>query len=101
MCLAYGVLYGLSCLTKHWGNFYVLLLGRVLSGVSTSILHSGRGVPTLCNLPCIYSIYRACQPRGHALSVIQAFELYVCIYVCSIGVGRNMIYTQVYLFFSV
>ena len=40
MAIMFGVLYGLSCITKLWGNFYVLLLGRLLGGVSTSLLFS-------------------------------------------------------------
>ena len=39
-CLLYGLLYGLSCLTKHVNNFNVLLAGRILGGVATSILYS-------------------------------------------------------------
>eukprot|EP00241_Pyramimonas_parkeae_P016194 CAMPEP_0114276252 /NCGR_PEP_ID=MMETSP0059-20121206/138_1 /TAXON_ID=36894 /ORGANISM="Pyramimonas parkeae, Strain CCMP726" /LENGTH=517 /DNA_ID=CAMNT_0001396239 /DNA_START=93 /DNA_END=1645 /DNA_ORIENTATION=- len=36
----YGVLYSLSCLTMHYGNFWVLLIGRVLGGVAYSLLYS-------------------------------------------------------------
>lgn len=36
----FGVLYSLGCLTKHSSNFQVLLVGRVLGGISTSILMS-------------------------------------------------------------
>lgn len=32
--------YSLSCLTKHSGDFWILLLGRLLGGVSTSLLFS-------------------------------------------------------------
>lgn len=39
-CLLFAVLYGLSCLTKHSSQFGVLMLGRVLGGVATSILMS-------------------------------------------------------------
>ena len=39
-CLAFGVLYGLSCLTKHFPNYTILLIGRLLGGVATSILFS-------------------------------------------------------------
>ncbi|XP_074646442.1 molybdate-anion transporter-like [Tubulanus polymorphus] len=39
-CFLYGVLYGLSCTTKHFNNFYILLLGRFLGGTATSILYS-------------------------------------------------------------
>ena len=39
-CLLYCLIYGLSCLTKHWNDFEVLLFGRLLGGVSTSLLFS-------------------------------------------------------------
>lgn len=38
--LLYGVLYTASCVTKFFNNFHILLLGRVSSGVATSILCS-------------------------------------------------------------
>ncbi|KAK0400232.1 hypothetical protein QR680_003414 [Steinernema hermaphroditum] len=39
-CFLYAILYGLSCVTKHFGQFEVLLLGRLLGGIATSILFS-------------------------------------------------------------
>ncbi|KAH7725501.1 Major facilitator superfamily domain-containing protein 5 [Aphelenchoides avenae] len=39
-CFLYAVLYIGACITKHFGNFYVLLLGRLLGGIATSILFS-------------------------------------------------------------
>lgn len=39
-CLLYGILYGLSCATKHFSNFQVLFVGRLLAGMATSILFS-------------------------------------------------------------
>ncbi|CAF0820693.1 unnamed protein product [Adineta ricciae] len=39
-CLVYGILYGLSCATKHFPNFYILFFGRILAGIATSILFS-------------------------------------------------------------
>jgi MFS family permease len=39
-CILFCVLYGLSCLTKHSSSFYLLLVGRLLGGVATSILYS-------------------------------------------------------------
>eukprot|EP00668_Euglena_longa_P016668 GGOE01020956.1.p1 GENE.GGOE01020956.1~~GGOE01020956.1.p1 ORF type:complete len:457 (-),score=147.29 GGOE01020956.1:406-1776(-) len=41
ICLAYGVIYSLCCITKHFRNFKVLLLGRVFGGIATSIVWSG------------------------------------------------------------
>eukprot|EP01102_Stenamoeba_stenopodia_P004296 TRINITY_DN14619_c0_g1_i1.p1 TRINITY_DN14619_c0_g1~~TRINITY_DN14619_c0_g1_i1.p1 ORF type:complete len:428 (+),score=55.30 TRINITY_DN14619_c0_g1_i1:161-1444(+) len=39
-CMLYGVLYGISCITKHFNSFQVLMFGRVLGGIATSILYS-------------------------------------------------------------
>jgi hypothetical protein len=39
-CLLYGILYGTSCITKHFSNFQVLFVGRLLAGMATSILFS-------------------------------------------------------------
>lgn len=38
--LVYAVTYGLSCATKHSPNFAVLMAGRLLAGIATSILFS-------------------------------------------------------------
>lgn len=38
--IVFGVLYSVSCLTKHSRAYNVLLIGRVLGGISTSILMS-------------------------------------------------------------
>ena len=40
LCLVFGLIYSISCLTKHVKSFPVLLFGRLLGGVSTSILFS-------------------------------------------------------------
>ena len=40
ICLAFGVMYSISCLTKHSANFHYLMFGRILGGISTSILFS-------------------------------------------------------------
>ena len=39
-CILYGILYGAACITKHFGNFWILMIGRVLGGTATSILYS-------------------------------------------------------------
>jgi MFS family permease len=39
-CLLYAVTYILSCLTKHVPDFTVLMVGRLLGGIATSILWS-------------------------------------------------------------
>ena len=39
-CLMYVLTYSLSCITKHSPLYWVLLLGRLLGGVSTSLLFS-------------------------------------------------------------
>jgi MFS family permease len=40
LCLVFGLLYSMSCLTKHIKQFEVLMVGRLLGGISTSILFS-------------------------------------------------------------
>lgn len=40
MSVAYAVFYGLACVTKLYNNFALLLFGRILSGVATSLLFS-------------------------------------------------------------
>lgn len=40
LCIMYGVTYMLSCVTKHFNDFNILLVGRLLGGISTSILFS-------------------------------------------------------------
>ncbi|CAK9297468.1 unnamed protein product [Gordionus sp. m RMFG-2023] len=39
-CILYGILYGISCLTKHFPNFWILMIGRLFGGIATSILYS-------------------------------------------------------------
>eukprot|EP00898_Chlorokybus_atmophyticus_P004681 jgi/Chlat1/5213/Chrsp33S05182 len=39
-CIMYCVVYSLSCVTKHFSQFRVLLAGRVLGGIATSLLFS-------------------------------------------------------------
>uniref|UniRef100_A0A915MW62 Molybdate-anion transporter n=1 Tax=Meloidogyne javanica TaxID=6303 RepID=A0A915MW62_MELJA len=39
-CLLYAFLYSIACLTKHFSSFNILLIGRLLGGISTSILFS-------------------------------------------------------------
>lgn len=36
----YVLTYTFGCFTKHWNNFYVLLVGRLFCGVATSLLYS-------------------------------------------------------------
>jgi len=40
MCIAFCVFYALCCATKHYHSFSTLLVGRILGGISTSILFS-------------------------------------------------------------
>lgn len=40
LCLTFCVLYSASCITKFYRDYNILLLGRLLSGVSTSLLFS-------------------------------------------------------------
>ncbi|KAL3080055.1 hypothetical protein niasHT_034613 [Heterodera trifolii] len=39
-CLLYALLYGVSCVTKHFADFNILLIGRLMGGIATSILFS-------------------------------------------------------------
>lgn len=39
-CLLFVVLYSLSCVTKHFNDFNILMFGRLTGGISTSILYS-------------------------------------------------------------
>ncbi|XP_022103950.1 molybdate-anion transporter-like isoform X2 [Acanthaster planci] len=39
-CILYGILYALACVTKHFNNFHILMIGRLLGGTATSILYS-------------------------------------------------------------
>eukprot|EP01103_Thecamoeba_quadrilineata_P021612 TRINITY_DN9994_c0_g1_i1.p1 TRINITY_DN9994_c0_g1~~TRINITY_DN9994_c0_g1_i1.p1 ORF type:complete len:439 (+),score=64.06 TRINITY_DN9994_c0_g1_i1:40-1356(+) len=47
-CMLYGILYGASCLTKHFNSFPILMFGRLLGGVATSILYSGFEAWMIC-----------------------------------------------------
>jgi hypothetical protein len=38
--LGYVITYSLSCCTKHSPNFWVLMVGRILGGIATSLLYS-------------------------------------------------------------
>ena len=40
MCILFAVCYFIAGVTKLWNNFWVLMLGRFLSGVATSLLFS-------------------------------------------------------------
>jgi len=40
-CITYGIIYGISCLTKHVHNFAFLFVGRICGGIATAILFSG------------------------------------------------------------
>lgn len=48
MCLLYNVFYIISCITKIFNNYYSLLLGRILSGVATSLLFSSFDSYMIC-----------------------------------------------------
>jgi len=39
-CLAYCGIYALACVTKHFPNFWVLMLGRLLGGTATALLYT-------------------------------------------------------------
>jgi len=39
-CLLFAILYSIGCLTKHFNDYWVLMFGRLMGGISTSILYS-------------------------------------------------------------
>jgi MFS family permease len=39
-CLGYALIYSASCVTKHSPNYWVLMFGRLLGGIATSLLFS-------------------------------------------------------------
>lgn len=39
-CVTYCITYILSCVTKHSSEFFVLMVGRILGGIATSLLFS-------------------------------------------------------------
>jgi MFS family permease len=47
-CQLYCVLYALACVTKHVKSYWVLMLGRVLGGISTSLLFSSFEAWLIC-----------------------------------------------------
>ena len=40
MCTAYCLLYIVSCMTKHFNNYWILMVGRLTGGIATSLLFS-------------------------------------------------------------
>ncbi|KAI8810333.1 hypothetical protein BJ742DRAFT_801453 [Cladochytrium replicatum] len=40
MCLAFCLIYGISCFTKYFPNYVILLFGRLTGGIATSLLFS-------------------------------------------------------------
>ncbi|KAL1514720.1 hypothetical protein AB1Y20_003807 [Prymnesium parvum] len=66
LCLLYCILYILSCATKHARDYWVLMLGRILGGVATSLLFSS------------FESWMVCEhnARGHdAASLSETFSL--------------------------
>jgi len=39
-CIAYAIIYALACVTKHFSNFWILMVGRVLGGTATALLYT-------------------------------------------------------------
>eukprot|EP00276_Gloeochaete_wittrockiana_P007245 CAMPEP_0184656712 /NCGR_PEP_ID=MMETSP0308-20130426/16700_1 /TAXON_ID=38269 /ORGANISM="Gloeochaete witrockiana, Strain SAG 46.84" /LENGTH=398 /DNA_ID=CAMNT_0027093957 /DNA_START=285 /DNA_END=1481 /DNA_ORIENTATION=- len=39
-CILFGIIYALSCITKHFNNYNILMVGRLLGGIATSLLFS-------------------------------------------------------------
>ncbi len=79
MCLAYAAVYSLACLTKHSSRFGVLLVGRMLAGVATSLLfsafeawlvaaHAAKGF----DAALLGSVFSAATLYGNGLAAIVA-----------------------------
>uniref|UniRef100_A0A7S3L5Q9 Molybdate-anion transporter n=1 Tax=Amphora coffeiformis TaxID=265554 RepID=A0A7S3L5Q9_9STRA len=56
--VVYGMAYALSCAFKHFQSFYILLIGRVLGGIATSLL---------------FSIFESWLIRAHADSNLKSW----------------------------
>jgi len=56
--ILFTVIYALSCCTKHFKNFHILMLGRLLGGVATSLL---------------FSVFDAWLIRSHADAGISSY----------------------------
>lgn len=41
ICLSYAGLFFISCYLVRIESFWILFIGRIVSGISTSVLHSG------------------------------------------------------------
>jgi MFS family permease len=39
-CLLFAILYSIGCVTKHFNSYWILMFGRLMGGISTSILYS-------------------------------------------------------------
>ena len=76
--LLYVVTYVVSCITKHWNSYSILMVGRVLGGISTSLLfsvfdswvvseHSRRGLD-----PALLSTLFANVQAGNSIVAILA-----------------------------
>lgn len=70
MALTYCCCYTLSCLAKHFRPFWVLLLGRVLGGIATSLL---------------FSVFDAWLIRAHAIRRIDKSYLSISFSAANFG----------------
>ncbi|CAD7922599.1 unnamed protein product [Amoebophrya sp. A120] len=70
--LYYCLLYGLGCATKHFANFYVLALGRVLAGIATSLLYS----VFECWLVCEVYSEKAIRNKDDALADVFSLAIF-------------------------
>lgn len=71
MAVMFGILYGASCITKLWGNFWVLMLGRLLGGISTSLLFS------VFESWMVYEHHKVPFPSSRFEEKIAVFDMYV------------------------
>ena len=68
-CLIYSICYILACCTKSVNDFWVLMVGRILCGISTSLLFSSFESWMVCEhgryhmLTLLYCRYKRPKPR--------------------------------------
>ena len=65
VCLVYVAVYIVSCVTKHVNSYSVLMVGRLLGGVATSLLYS------VFDAWMINEVSVCCEPRRTSLGTIS------------------------------
>ena len=68
MCILYSVTYITACCTKLVPEYWTLMLGRFLSGVSTSLLFSVFESWMVCERKCLYASFICSHSNSHSSS---------------------------------